>query len=154
MLEGEAAYCGAIDDVLARASRSVRIFDGDLSSGGYSGLARYELLRAFLANHPRARLEVVLHDTRYFTTACPRLMGLLRLYSHKIAIGMTQEHARIAGDAILLVDDLHYVHRFHQRGARFLYALHDPGGAHELRQRFEQLRESSLPAVSATTLGL
>lgn len=154
MLTGEKDYEAAIDRVIDAAESTLHIFDANLACGGYGTARRYELLSDFLRKHGKNRLVIVLHETDYFTAYCPRLMNLLKTYSHAIAIHKTTEHARIANDPFVIADEVHYVHRFHRDGARFLLALHDPAGARQLEGRFQQLLDASHPAVFATTLGL
>lgn len=154
MLNGEEEYEAAIDEVIGNAERTLHIFDPDLTAGGYGSVRRFESLRNFLAKNRANRLVMVLHETEFLTRHCPRLMNLLKLYSHAIAILQTHEHGRVASDPLVIADDAHYVHRFHADSARALLALHDHAGARELEERFGQLLEASSPAVSATTLGL
>jgi len=154
LLIGEKEYEAAIDSVIACAKHTVHIFDCDLSVGGYSGIKRYEALRDFLLRERSNRLVIVVHETEYITTRCPRLMNLLKACSHAISIHETAEHARIASDPFVIADDAHYVHRFHSDGMRFLLAYHDHAGTRQLEERFAQLMESSAPAVFATTTGL
>ncbi len=154
MLNGEAEYEAAIDEVIARAERTLHLFDIDLKYGGYSSLKRFEGLRDFLLKGRGNRIVMVLHETDFLTARCPRLMNLLRTHSHSIAINKTHEHARVAGDPFVVADEAHYVHRFHHDDARSLQALHDHAGARQLEERFGQLLAASHPAVFATTLGL
>jgi hypothetical protein len=153
-LMGEVEYEVAIAEVVARADNTLHIFDTNLALGGYTSLRRFEALRDFLLRSNKNRLVIVLHETGFLTSRCPRLMQLLKSHSHAVSIHETQEHARMAGDPFVIADESYYVHRFHRDGARFLRALHDPAGALELEGRFQQLLESSYPAVFATTLGL
>lgn len=153
-LSGEREYEAAIIDVIGRAERFVRIFDRDLSSGGFGGVACSDALRGFLAKSRSARLLLVLHETSYLTARCPRLMSLLKTHGHAICVQQTSEQAATVSDPFVLADDMHYVHRFHSDGMRFLLALNDPLGARELQGRFDQLLEMSSPAVFATTTGL
>jgi hypothetical protein len=154
MLNGESEYEQAIDEVIGHAERTLHIFDTDLASGGYGTARRAETLRTFLMKSRANRLVIVLHETEHLTGRCPRLMNLLKLHSHAIAILQTHEHGRIAGDPIVIADEVHYVHRFHADGARALQALDDHAGARQLEERFGQLRETAAPAVFAFTLGL
>ncbi len=154
MIEGEEEYERAIDEVIRRAIRTLHIFDIDASAGGFGSLARHESLRAFLARDRNNRLVMILHETDYLTRYCPRLMNLLKLYSHAMSILKTHEHARVASDPFVIADEAHYVHRFHADGTRALLAFDDHAEARLLEERFEQLQEASTPAVSATTLGL
>ena len=154
MLNGERDYEAAIDRVIDAAQNTLHIFDDDLANGGYSSLKRYDALNTFLRKSGKNRLLIVLHDTDHVSAYCPRLMNLLKTHSHAMAIHKTVEHARIASDPFIVADELHYVHRFHYDGARSLLALHDPAGARQIEDRFQQLLEASHPAVFATTLGL
>jgi hypothetical protein len=154
VLSGEKEYEAAISEVIDLAQRSLHIFDVDLAAGGYGTAQRAEALRAFLMRNRSNRIVVVLHETDHLTRCCPRLMDLLRLYSHAITVLQTQEHGRVASDPMVIADEAHYVHRFHADGARALCALHDHAGARQLEERFAQLMEASSPAVFATTLGL
>jgi hypothetical protein len=154
MLNGESAYEAAIDEVINRAERSLHIFDTDLAAGGYSTARRAEALQSFLMRNRANRLTFVLHETEYLTRYCPRLMNLLKLYSHAISILQTNEHGRVASDPMVIADAAHYVHRFHADGVQALQALDDHAGARQLEERFEQLQESASPAVFAFTLGL
>ena len=153
-LSGEQAYEAAIDTIIQHAERELRIFDSELSRGGYTSLKRYDALREFLFRSRNSRLTIVLHQVDFFSTHCPRLMGLLKTHSHAISVCQTAEHARAAHDPFMIADQQHYMHRFHVDDVRLLLALNDPLGVNGLRERFDQLLQASSPAVFATTLGL
>jgi hypothetical protein len=152
-VDGNADYDEAVDILLARPQRTLRIFDRCLSAS-YNSAQRYELLRAFLRRNRANRLYIVLHEAGNFTRDCPRMVNLLRQFSHAVTIHETEGQARRACDPIALADERDYLHRFHYDHARALLALDDPPGAHGLLQRFQEIWEASAPAVSATTLGL
>lgn len=152
-LLGNAEYEAALDTILEKPRKTVRIFENSLGRG-YNSPRRYEMLRAFLLANPRNRLQIVAHDTQSIDRACPRLLNLLRLHAHAISIHETHQVAKAVYDPFAVVDDLHYVHRFHFEEMRGLLALNDPIGTHTLIERFGEIWEASSPAVSATTLGL
>jgi len=154
MLRGENDYQQAIDRVISQATKTVHIFDPNLSVGGYASAQRHSLLSDFLLQSRDNRLTMVLHETDYLMMYCPRIMELLRFHSYQMSICRTQEHARHAADVMVISDDMHYVHRFHATGDRFLLGLNDVVGIGPLKERFEQLHEAAYPAVFATTLGL
>jgi hypothetical protein len=154
ILHGELLFASAIDDVIRRAEREILIFDADLSRGGYTSLGRAETLGGFLAGGRHRKLAVLLHDTDFLTHRCPRLMQLMRLFSHSFTVHKTGEEARQAQDSFVLVDGMHYVHRFHADHARFRYGLEDAAAFRALKERFDQIMETSMHSVSATTLGL
>jgi hypothetical protein len=152
-LDGNQEYDAAVDTLLARAQRTLRIFDRQLGSS-HNGLHRCELLRAFLLRSRANRLYVVVHDAGNLTRDCPRVLGLLRQFPHAVTVHETDIQGKRACDPIVLADERDYLHRFHYDQPRALLALDDPQGAHGLLGRFQEIWEASVPAVSATTLGL
>ncbi|HMK14248.1 MAG TPA: hypothetical protein VK460_04480 [Burkholderiales bacterium] len=152
-IEGVAEYEAAINLVIAQARRSIRIFDKQ-ASNAFNSVERYELLRSFLLASRVNRILIVVHDTGFLTSHCPRMMSLLKQFSHCIAIRETGTDAKQVYDPFTVVDENHYVHRFHYDRPRGLMALNDLNEAHEFIDRFEEIWEASIPAVPATTLGL
>src|SRR5688572_21992673 len=92
-LEGLAAYETALDELIANAGHAVRIFDRSLGRS-FNSPARYELLRSLLRNSRTNRVYIVLHDTANLVRDCPRLMLLVRHFSHGLFIHQTQPAAR------------------------------------------------------------
>lgn len=153
-LEGIAQYGEGIDAVIARAERRIRVFDRNLDSLGFNSPKRHELLRGFLLARRTNRIEILVHDTGYLERNCPRMHMLLRQFSHALTIHQTHPHVQGVYDPFVIVDDTHYVHRFHFDDSRSLLALDDPQEARTLNDRFDELWEASFPAIFATTLGL
>lgn len=149
-----AEYRLAIDQAVRAARRSIRVFDRNLEDAGFNGAARFETLRAFLLSGRDRRLDFVLHDVDYVQRYCPRVLSLQRQFSHAVNIHQTTSEARSVHDGILVVDDAHYVHRFHFDHPRGEWVLNDLAKTQPLLRRFESLWQASAPAVSATTLGL
>lgn len=154
ILHGEQLFASAIEHVMRLASREILIFDADLSRGDFASLQRVATLRSFLAGGRHNKLLILLHDTSYLTQRCPRLLQLMRLFSHAFAVHQTGEEAQHARDSFVLVDGAHLVHRFHVDHARFRYCVDDPAATRPLRERFDQIMETATQSVSATTLGL
>ncbi|MBI3939175.1 MAG: hypothetical protein HY323_19565 [Betaproteobacteria bacterium] len=152
-LLGSSEYEAAVDESIARAQWSVRIFDRRLGSR-YNSPLRYDLLQHFLRLHRANRLYIVLHDTANLQRDCPRLVTLLRQFSHAVRINKTLKIARHVYDPFVIIDENHYVHRFHYEHLRAEQALNDLAGTKLLLQRFDELWEASAPSVSATTIGL
>ena len=153
-LETIAALVAAIDELVGLARRSIRVFDVDLSDTGWNSIARSERLAAFLRGSRHARLDLIVHDTRYLERSCPRLRNLQRLHTGAISIFRAGPQARAAMDPIVLVDDRHYLHRFNYERPRASLGIDDPRGAQALKLRFDDvwaMREEELPG---TTLGL
>ncbi len=109
---GDSEFHKAIDDILETASRSVRIFERSLGRE-YNSPHRVDALRRYLLASRRNRLLIVLHDASTMDRNCPRLLLLLRQYSHAISIHETIASAKAVYDPFVIVDDRHFVHRFH-----------------------------------------
>ena len=152
-LLGNAEYEAALDTALAKAQRSIRIFEHTLGRG-YNSPQRFELLRRFLLASRRNRLQIVVHQPQTIDRDCPRILNLLRLHNHSISIHETHSNAKSVYDPFTVVDDHSFVHRFHFDEMRGLLALDDPIGTHALAERFDEIWEASSPTVSATTIGL
>jgi hypothetical protein len=152
-IEGNAQYESALDTLFARPGRQLRIFDRQLGVG-YNGVQRYEHLRGFLFGNRANRVQIVVHDASNLQRDCPRLMNLLRQFSHAMSIHETEPEAKGVYDPFAVMDERDYVHRFHYDDMRGLLGLDDLANARVLVQRFEEIWEASSPAASATTLGL
>lgn len=152
-VEGNREFETALDAVIAEAKHELRVFDQTLSSGFNSPL-RHDALLAFLSASRRNRLRIVVHDAGHLHRNCPRLLNLLRTFSHSIEIHETQPQAKSVYDPFTVADESSFVRRFHFDGMRGLFAQDDPIGAHALIERFEEIWEASHPAVTPTTLGL
>ena len=138
---------------LLRASQhSVDIFDPtgrDLALGGsdFSDLTHDFLLAG-------GRMNIVVHDTEYIEASCPRLLSLLRYRSHQMAIQRTSEDLRHIQETLVIGDDQHLLRRFHSDYARGALELDSGESGRPWRARFQEIWNSSAPAVSFTTLGL
>ena len=143
----------AIDEVLSRAHRRLVVFSNQLGAE-WNRESRVDPVRRFCLDSRRNQMHIVLHDAGTAYRSCPRLLSLLRQFSHVISVQETLHHAKNVYDPFVLADDRHYLHRFHHDGAAGLLALDDPVGATVLRDRFEELWEASAPAIPATTIGL
>ncbi len=154
ILFGERNYEQALDFVISRAERELLIFDQDFTKGAYSSTARYDLLRDFLARDSRNHLVVVLQDTDYFVTRCPRLYGLLASFGHAMSIHEAGGEAKAARDCFVIADRKHYLRRIHIDHARFRYVLDDGATASQLHARFDELLQATGEQITATRLGL
>jgi len=144
----------AIDELIALARQRIRVFDQDLSQTGWSRPTRVERLAAFLGGLRGRRLDIIVHDTNYLETACPRMLNLLRTYSHAMTIYRTGTEARLATDPLLIVDDQHYLHRFHFAQPRSTVGIVQPEQTQPLANRFEEIWATGEPGINATLLGL
>lgn len=144
----------AIEQVVAAALRTLRVFDVSLSHRGFNSPALIEKLRQFLVRGRAHRLYIALHNTEQLERECPRLLALLRQFPMSIEIHRTLAQARNANDPFVVADDHSVWHQLHHEQPRAIVALDSPVDAMPIMQRFDEIWELSEPAVSATTLGL
>lgn len=152
-LEGNAAYEAALDELLANATHTVRIFDRR-PTAAYNSPQRHDLLRRFLLARRANRVHIVLHETGNIVRDCPRLVLLLRQFSHGIAIHETLPAARRVYDPFAIGDEARFVHRFHYNDVRGAATIGDVAATHALIKRFDEIWQASAPAVSASKMGL
>jgi hypothetical protein len=154
MLGSIAEQAAAIDDLIPMARHHIRVFDQDLSQGGWNSVRRAERLAAFLREVRGRRLDIIVHDTRYLESACPRMVALLRTYSYAMSILKTGEEAKVATDPLLIVDSMHYLHRFHFEQPRATLGIAQPEHTQLLANRFDEIWATGEPGVPGTVLGL
>jgi hypothetical protein len=147
-------YREALDTLLALLETELRIFDPDLADLGLDAPDRARLLKAFLRRSPSARIYIALHSTEHLTRRAPRLMALVATFGGKMFVNKTEGDAARVQDCFLLCDALHFVRRPVSAQPRGALYLHDPRAAQEMRERFEAIWTSSVPAVSGTPAGL
>jgi hypothetical protein len=148
------AQIAAIDELIGLAHRSIRVFDVDLSWMGWNESTRAEMIVTFLRSSRNVRLDIVVHDTGWIERSCPRLTRLLKYYGHLITILRTGGDAKHAMDPLMIVDDLHYLHRLHITRPRAVLGVWQADEAKSLVERFEAIWSSAEPGLSATVLGL
>ena len=153
-ISGIAESQAAIDEVIATARTTLRLFDFTLGSRGFNSPKRTEALRAFLIAGRAHRLLIALHEPQTLERDCPRLLQLLRLFPTSIEIHRTIGEAREANDPFLVADDHSVWRQIHFEQPRAIVALHSPVDALPIAQRFDEIWAQSELAVSATTLGL
>ena len=150
----EAAWHQAVDQLIARDGRELRIFDPDLTSLRLNIPERIALLEQFLQSSRTRRLFLVAHDSEHLTRFCPRMMQLLARYSHAIQINRTHEAIRNIQDSFLVLDARHYVRRPVAAFFRGASGFEDESEGLAMRSRFLEIWAASFPAVSSTTVGL
>jgi hypothetical protein len=153
-ISGIAESNAAIDEVIAAAQRTLRVFDLSLANRGFNSPQRADRLREFLVRGRAHRLLIALHETDPLERECPRLLQLLRQFPMQIEIHRTLAQARDAHDPFVVADDHSVWHQMHFDQPRAIVALHSPTDAMPIQQRFDEIWDLSEPAVSATTLGL
>jgi len=149
-----AEQVAAIDLLVSLARERISVFDGTLSRGGWQSAARIDALAEFMRTAPNARLEIIVHDTRWIETSCARLTSLLRRYGHAMTLYKTGSGAHGAMDPLVIVDARHYLHRYHLEQSRATLAIDMPQAARPLVTRFEEIWATGEPGLTPTVLGL
>ena len=152
-LDGTAAHDQALDELIANAAHIVRIFDKNLGRS-FNSPQRCELMRRLLMARRTNRICIVLHETANIPRDCPRLIILLKYFSHAMSIHQTLPAARLVYDPFAVADDTLFVHRFHYDDVRGTASIGDVANTRLLIKRFEEIWQASYPAIAATTLGL
>jgi len=147
-------YLDAVELLFGRVRRELRIFDPDLSELDFNAPARIACLRKILSGGRMHCVYIALHDVEHVSARCPRLIELLRIFPSGLVIYRSEGEAARAQDRFVLVDQNDVVRRLVARQARGALFLDDPHEAHGMRLRFDEIWESSVPGVSATTSGL
>ena len=154
MLDSLASLGDAIDQLVELAQQRLQVFDADLAEGGWQTAPRAAALAAFLRRGRHARLDIIVHETRFIETSCARLLLLLRQYAHAVTIYRTSGEARKAMDPLVIADGRHFVHRFHVEQPRAALAIEQPQLARPLVMRFDQIWATGEPGLGASVLGL
>ncbi len=149
-----AEQVAAIDQLISLARERISVFDGDLSRGAWNTPARAEALATFLRTAQHPRLEIIVHDTRWIETSCPRLTNLLRRFGHAMTLYRTGAGAQGATDPLVIVDERHFLHRYHLEQPRATLAVDMPQAARPLVTRFEEIWATGEPGLTGTVLGL
>jgi hypothetical protein len=149
-----AEQTAAVDQLIAMARHHIQVFDQDLSQTGWNNAARSESLGTFLRGVRGRRLDIIVHDTRYLETACPRMLRLLAVYGHCMAILQTGAEGKVATDPLLIVDGRHYLHRFHLEQPRAALGILQPEQTQPLAARFAEIWATGEAGINATVLGL
>jgi hypothetical protein len=147
-------FQAAVDRLTEQPGRELRLFDPDGAALRLNDPQRIERLERFLIASRTRRLYLVVHSTDHLTRQCPRLLTLLRRFSHAMQINQTHEEIREVQDAFLLLDAMHYVRRPMATLFRGAMGLGDENEGQALRGRFAEIWAASYPAVSSTTVGL
>jgi len=149
-----AEQIAALDTLIGLARLSIRVVDIDLSDMGWNTEARAQRIAAFLHAHRGASMEIVVHETAWAEKWCPRLTNFLKHYSHALAIYRAGEEGRRTMDPMVIVDGRHFLHRFHVTQPRASLGIEQPAAAALLVDRFEVIRRSAEPGISASVTGL
>ena len=99
----------ALDELVARSTRTLDVLDHSLNLQGWGSRARCEALhKAAVERHVRVRILV--EDGHYVTTQAPRLTNLLKTLGHRIEIVVSDAH-EFPANSWVVVDRQHFLFR-------------------------------------------
>jgi hypothetical protein len=154
LLQTKADYERGFGRILGLVRRELRIFDPDLAELQINSAERVETVARFLHGGPNRRIFIALHDVDHVSRRCPRLIALLGIYASSVFIHRTLGDAAKVQDCFVLADGEHLVRRPVTTQPRGVLVIGDPKECQPMRERFDEIWESSEPAVSANTTGL
>jgi len=152
--ETPSEFRAAFDTLLAHTLRQLRVYDHDLNLLELDHLPRHEALRALCVAGGGRRIELLLDDPHRIALGCPRLMQLVRDFSHVIEIRQADPDAPRPDQAFVLADRHGVIVRADKAAVHGTLHLDDAHDAVVLHQSFEAMWQRSQTHVSATTLGL
>ena len=154
LLKTKSDYLEGFNRLLGLVRRELRIFDSDLSGLNMNSAGRIETLTRFLRQDRTHVVHIALHDIEHVTQRCPRLIALMGSYTTAIRIFRTRGDAARVQDCFVLADDDHLLHRPVTTQPRGVLVINDPKDCQPMRERFDEIWESSVPEVSVNTTGL
>ncbi len=146
-------YESLLDEMIPHTESAIRIFDRTLARA-WNEKCRIDILRQFLLRDRANKLMIVLHLAQDIRREQPRFIELLGDFSHAVKIRLTPKMAQHIYDPFVIFDASHYLHRFHHAHMRSAQGIHDVDGSRQLRDRFDELWEVSVPLALSSTSGL
>lgn len=144
----------ALEKVLTRATRALRIFDADLVKLRLERPESIEILGNFLGADINNQLRAIIRNAEPLRRNSPRLMKLLALHPQNMLIVECPEQIAKLSDSMLISDEQHALIRFHQDNVRSKIILDGAEECLPYLNRFEEIVKEGGEQVSATVLGL
>jgi len=144
----------AVDRLLALATRSLLVFDRDLSRLAFERPQRMAELARLLRSAAQARAEFIVQDAGPLQRTQPRLLTLLAREALRLSVIEAPPHLAGLAESLLIVDGRHALVRFHHQQPRARLIIDSPQDCARWLQRFAEIRGEGGTPLSATTLGL
>ena len=152
--ETPSEFRAAFDALLASSLRQLRLYDHDLSLLDIDHLPRHTALRALCVAGGGRRIELLLDDISRVTRDQPRLMQLVRDFSHVLEIRQADPDAPRPDQAFVLADRHGVLLRADKTAVHGTLHLDDARDSVTWQQSFESMWQRSQARVTATALGL
>lgn len=148
-------YQQSIDQVLALATRTLSIFDADLSLFKLEDPARHAHLRRLLISREYGcRLTIIVQYADFVRQYCPRLLQLLSLHASALSIIEAPTDLASLQDSLLIADGRHLLVRFDRQQPRARLMIDAADDCAPYVARFAEIFAEGGQAISPTTLGL
>ena len=147
-------YAAALDSLLQQASHQIRIYDWDLSDGGYKQSARIDILNRFCRQGIGHQVRILLADDAYLTRYAGQMMHLLTVWGHVLEIRVRDSEPPPAQDCFVLVDESGALKRFDKDMTKGVMRLDSWGDVIDLGIRFDSEWERAPGRVTPRALGL
>ena len=144
----------ALEKVLASATRTLRIFDADLTKLRLERSEQIEILGNFLSADIKNQIHAIVRNAEPLRRNSPRLMKLLALHPQNFLVFEAPEQIAKLSDAMLISDGQHALIRFHQDNVRSKIILDSADECLPYLNRFEEIVKEGGNQVSASVLGL
>ena len=144
----------AFDALLAGTHHQLRVYDRNLDLFEIDDAPRHAMLRALCVAGGGGRIELLLDDISRVARSHPRLMQLVRDFSHVLEIRQADPDAPRPDQAFALTDHHGVLLRADTAAVQGTLQHDDARDTVLLHQQFEGMWQRSPAAVSATTLGL
>ena len=154
LISSWAEHDSALQTILALASRSLCIFDEDLTKLKLEPPDNSEILQRFLATDRQHTARIVVRNAEPFRRNSPRLMRLLANHPQTMTVFESPPHLASLGDSIFIADDRHAVIRFHRDNVRAKVIIDRVEECRAYVHRFEDILAEGGEQVFATPLGL
>jgi hypothetical protein len=150
-----AGYRAALLEALELAHSDIALFDPDLRLTGLETPSAIASLERFCTGAMREdSARIVVHGPHYIERDCPRLLGLLSRFGHRLRVRITNATGRSLSQPFLVVDGIHLVTRFHQDGPRGKICLDDNRSAAITFAQFETIWIAAHQGPTGAPLGI
>jgi len=149
-----AGHDTALRKILTLATKTLCIFDEDLTRLKFGSPENAEILHHFLASDRRHNLRIVLKNPDPLQKVMPRSMKLLSLYPTSMSIILCPPQLSSLSEAFLIADSRHALVRFHRDNVRGKALFDAPAECLPYSQRFEEILREGGDRICATPLGL
>ena len=147
LLDTVAAQVAAIDELIGLArALDPRVRRRSLARwAGTPRRARRSSARSCAARRT-AKLEIIVHDTRWIEASCPRLIAPAETFTRRDhGLPDRRRSAKRAMDPLVIVDGRHFLHRFHIEQPRAALAIEEPHAREPLVDRFDEIWATGEP---------